>query len=144
MLEIVTLTPEDRSDWEVLFRGYCAFYKFPMPPEGYDRLWREIMSGSRIQARGAKRDGVLLGIVQFLSHANTWGKDVCYLEDLFTREDARGQGVARALIAAVEEWARAEGCGRVYWMTQETNTTARALYDKVAAYKGFIRYQIEL
>ena len=144
MLDIVTLTAEDRPDWEALFRGYCAFYKFPMPQEGYDRLWREIMSGTRIQARGAKRDGVLLGIVQFLAHANTWGKDVCYLEDLFTREDARGQGVARALISAVEAWARAQDCGRVYWMTQETNSTARALYDKVAQYKGFIRYQMEL
>ena len=28
----------------------------------------------------------------------------------------------------------------MYWLTQDNNTTARTLYDKVAVYKGFIRY----
>jgi hypothetical protein len=52
--------------------------------------------------------------------------------------------VARALIAAVVKWAAAHECARVYWHTHETNTTARRLYDQVADYRGFIRYQIEL
>ena len=70
--------------------------------------------------------------------------DVCYLQDLFTAPDVRGKGVARALIAAVADWARAHDCCRVYWMTHESNATARRLYDKVAQNRGFIRYQIEL
>jgi GNAT superfamily N-acetyltransferase len=144
MPQIAPLLPADHAAWEVLFRAYCEFYRFPMPQEGYDRLWAEILRDGRIHGLGAKRDGELLGIVHFLPHANTWGKDVCYLEDLFTRADARGQGVARALIGAVTDWARAHGCGRLYWMTHETNATARALYDKVAQNRGFIRYQIEL
>lgn len=77
-------------------------------------------------------------------HANTSGPDVCYLQDLFTAADVRGRGVARALIEAVVEFARERGCGRVYWMTHETNATARLLYDKVADNRGFIRYQIDL
>ena len=144
MLTIAPLLPSDEAAWRVLFRGYCDFYTFDMQSSGYDRLWREILAADRIHARGAKREGKLLGIVHFLAHANTWGKDVCYLEDLFTHPDARGQGVARALIAAVEAWARAQDCGRLYWMTHETNTTARALYDKVAQYRGFIRYQLDV
>jgi len=52
--------------------------------------------------------------------------------------------VARALIGAVADWASARGCSRVYWHTHESNVTARALYDKVAQNRGFIRYQIEL
>jgi GNAT superfamily N-acetyltransferase len=69
---------------------------------------------------------------------------VCYLQDLFTAPEARGKGVARALIAAVTDWARAEGCSRVYWSTHETNATARRLYDQVALNRGFILYQINL
>jgi GNAT superfamily N-acetyltransferase len=65
---------------------------------------------------------------------------VCYLQDLFTVPEARGRGVARALIAHVAEAARAAGARRYYWLTQEHNTTARALYDRVAAFHGFIRY----
>ena len=41
-----------------------------------------------------------------LFHAQTWSPDCCYLQDLFTAEDARGQGVATALIDAVAEAAR--------------------------------------
>jgi len=89
-------------------------------------------------------DGKLVGITHFFVHQNTSGPDVCYLQDLFTAEDARGRGVARALIAAVTDWAKACGCGRVYWHTQETNVTARALYDRLAQHNGFIRYQIGL
>jgi hypothetical protein len=29
-------------------------------------------------------------------------------------------------------------------MTQETNATARRLYDRVGVNRGFVRYQIEL
>jgi GNAT superfamily N-acetyltransferase len=52
--------------------------------------------------------------------------------------------VARALIAAVVEWARTRGCSQVYWLTHETNTTARRLYDRVAVNRGFIRYEVDL
>ena len=53
-------------------------------------------------------------------------------------------GVARALIEAVAEHARSRGAARYYWLTQEHNAVARALYDKVAKYNGFIRYEYAL
>lgn len=65
----------------------------------------------------------------------------CYLQDLFTTESARGKGVARALITAVYEQARLAASPRVYWQTHETNSTAMALYDKVAEKSGFVVYR---
>jgi GNAT superfamily N-acetyltransferase len=82
--------------------------------------------------------------VHFLVHPRTTGSDVCYLEDLFTAPEARGQGVGRALIGAVRDWAAGRDLGRVYWHTHQTNATARALYDKVAVNHGFIMYAMEL
>jgi ribosomal protein S18 acetylase RimI-like enzyme len=70
--------------------------------------------------------------------------DVCYLQDLFTDETARGRGVARALIEAVADDSRKQRATRLYWLTQDNNTQARALYDKVARHQGFIRYDYAL
>ena len=49
--------------------------------------------------------------------------------------------MGRALIEAVYAQARSAGTTRVYWHTQETNATARRLYDQVAANSGFIVYR---
>lgn len=144
MITISKLVPSDRAVWEDLFRAYIDFYQRDDPPEMYERAWREFQEDTRLHALGAKLDGRLVGITHFLIHPNTSGPDVCYLQDLFTAADVRGKGVGRALIAAVVDWARERGCGRVYWHTQSSNSTARRLYDKVAENRGFIRYQIEI
>lgn len=144
MISVGKLEPSDRAAWEELFRGYITFYERDEPQEMYDRAWEQFQADDRIHALGARLDGRLVGITHFFVHPNTSGPDVCYLQDLFTSSDARGQGAGRALIAAVEEYARARGCARLYWLTHETNATARLLYDKVAVNSGFIRYHIPL
>ncbi len=144
MIEIGKLEPGDRAAWEILFRAYIAFYKRTLPRDMYDRAWKIFQDDRHMHALGAKLDGRLVGITHFFIHPSTSSADVCYLQDLFTAEDVRGQGVARKLIAAVSDWAKPRGCARVYWMTHESNSTARRLYDKVGENRGFIRYQIEL
>lgn len=145
MITIGTLGPDDRPAWESLFAGYHAFYGRPhWPRENYDRAWREFQAADRIHGLGARLDGELVGIAHFLVHPSTTSADVCYLQDLFTAPEVRGRGVARTLIAAVEDWARQRGCARVYWHTQSGNDTARRLYDRVAENRGFIQYLIQL
>jgi GNAT superfamily N-acetyltransferase len=144
MLIITPLAPADRAEWERLFRGYIAFYERDESQAMYDRAWAAFMAGDRLHALGARLNGALVGITHFFVHPNTSGPDVCYLQDLFTDEAARGRGAGRALIEAVAAWARGQGCGRLYWLTHQGNATARALYDKMALNRGFIRYDIAL
>ena len=142
----VTIRPlgiDERADWEPLWEGYQAFYKVVIPAETTAVMWARLHDPTEpMHALGAYVEGRLRGIVHYLFHRSCWTiGDYCYLQDLFVAEEARKLGLGRALIEAVEEKARAMGASRVYWLTHESNATARALYDKLAENLGYIQYR---
>lgn len=143
-LSIKPLAPSDRADWERLARGYKDFYEDPVPDAVYEEVWARLMADGPVQGLGCRADGALVGIAHILFHAHSWKGEVCYLQDLFTVPEARGRGVARALIDAAADKARRRGCAAFYWLTKADNAVARALYDKIARDKGFIRYDYPL
>jgi GNAT superfamily N-acetyltransferase len=141
------LAPADRDDWLPLWHGYIEFYESEVSDEQTALTWNRILDPQfPIHGAVALDDaGRAIGFVHWLTHAATWSAvPYVYLEDLFVAAGTRGGGVGRALIAHVTEWGRAQGAGKVYWLTQETNATARALYDRVATPTGFVHYEIEL
>ena len=149
MSQRLTVRPVARTDlaqWEALWEGYNTFYERTVPPEITRLTWSRFFDASEpVHALVAEKDGRLLGLVHYLFHRSTtlFGP-TCYLQDLFTTEAERGQGVGRALIESVYERARTAGSLRVYWQTHETNVTAMALYDKVAERSGFLVYRKRL
>jgi GNAT superfamily N-acetyltransferase len=141
--EIRPLRLNERADWEPLWKGYLDFYNTSVSKETYDTTWARLHDPNEpMWLLGATVDGKLLGIVHYLYHRSCWTiGDYCYLQDLFVAKDARGRGLGRALIEAVYKAAQETGASRVHWLTHETNATARALYDQLAAAPGFIQYR---
>lgn len=141
------VVPSDYAQWLPLWDGYNAFYGRSGPtalaPEITKVTWSRFFDAYEpMHALVAEREGRLIGLTHYLFHRSTLTiHPLCYLNDLFTSEAARGRGVGRMLIEAVYEHARAAGSPRVYWQTQEHNHTARLLYDKVAEQSGFIVYR---
>jgi GNAT superfamily N-acetyltransferase len=137
----------DFNRWKPLWDGYNAFYgrkeETALPEVVTNMTWSRFFdSYEPVHALVAEQSGHLLGIVHFIFHRSTISiQPTCYLQDLFTIEASRGKGVGRALILEVYRRAEAAGCGRVYWLTHETNSTAMKLYDKVADKSGFIVYR---
>ncbi len=144
MIDIAPLEERDWPTWRRLAQGYNDFYETVWPEAVYERTWRRLRSGADVHALGARLDGRLVGIAHYLFHHNVWRADVCYLQDLFVDETVRGQGAARALVDAVAAAARERGASRYYWQTKHDNARARRLYDKVARFAGFIRYDYTL
>jgi len=143
----LTVRPIARADfnkWLPLWQGYNLFYGRPsLPAEITQMTWSRFFDAYEpMHSLVVERNGELLGLVHYLFHRSTIHiAPVCYLQDLFTTEAARGQGVGHALIEAVYERAKQAGSPRVYWQTHETNSTAMKLYDKIAERSGFIVYR---
>jgi GNAT superfamily N-acetyltransferase len=146
-LSVRPVSPNDYEQWLPLWAGYNAFYgrsgATALPAEVSDTTWKRFFEASEpVHALVAERSGELLGLAHYLYHRSTTAiQPICYLQDLFTKEGARGQGVGRALIAEVYEQAKLVGSSRVYWQTHETNQTARLLYDRIAERSGFLVYR---
>jgi GNAT superfamily N-acetyltransferase len=144
------VTAADFTPWLPLWDGYNAFYgrsgPTALPAEITWSTWLRFLDPAEpVHALVAERDGRLLGLTHYLFHRSTIHIElVCYLQDLFTAEDVRGQGIGRALIEEVAVRARTAGAARVYWLTHETNQTARQLYDTLATNSGFIVYRRQL
>jgi GNAT superfamily N-acetyltransferase len=145
-LTVRPVAQTDFAQWAPLWEGYNTFYERTLPAEITRMTWSRFFdSYEPVHALVAEKDGQLLGLVHYLFHrSTTMIGPVCYLQDLFTNEAARGKGVGRALIEAVYQRAKEAGSPRVYWHTHETNRTARALYDKVAERSGFIHYRKQI
>ncbi len=143
-ITITPLAPPDEADWRRLWTGYLEFYEASVPEEVYATTWARLLAGGDgefrgVIARGA--DGAALGLTHFLFHRHCWTvENVVYLQDLFVDPEIRGGGVGRALIEHVYAEADREGAANVYWLTQTFNTTARALYDRIAKETPFIKY----
>lgn len=139
------LRSDDRHQWEHLWAGYLDFYKSKMEPVTIEVTWSRLLDPNEPMWCLVAEDNNthdLIGLVHCVIHRGTWAiGNFCYLEDLFTAPAARGKGVGRALIEAVYARADELECARVYWLTHETNTTARKLYDQVAENRGFIQYR---
>ncbi|MDR3099317.1 MAG: GNAT family N-acetyltransferase [Paraburkholderia sp.] len=146
-IHVRPVTPADYDAWRPLWDGYNHFYGRSGPtalPEALTHItWTRFFDGYEpMHAFVALQGERVVGLVHFLYHrSTTLDGPICYLQDLFTSEDARGKGVGRALIEAVYAHAKAANSARVYWHTHETNRTAMRLYDGVAEKPGFVMYR---
>jgi GNAT superfamily N-acetyltransferase len=140
---IRALQARDKQAWLPLWAGYLEFYKSDLPSDVTETAFARL-TGPDEDMFGlvAEQDGNIVGIAHCIVHRSTWAKGhYVYLNDLFVSPDVRKSGAARALIEAIYKRADEIDAERVYWLTHETNTTARKLYDSLAFNDGFLEYR---
>lgn len=142
----ITIRPlrhEDRARWDVLWTAYLAFYETSRPEAHFDLQFSRLLGDDPRDFNGlvAEVEGGVIGLVHYVHHRHGWmAEDTTYLQDLYVDPAVRGTGAGRALIEAVYAAADAAGAPSVYWLTQDFNTTARQLYDRVGVQTPFIKY----
>ena len=140
------LNAEDKSQWTPLWQGYLEFYKTELSDEQSELTWQRLLDKDfNLHGLVVEVDGKIHGLTHYSFQTSTWAhKNYCYLEDLFTAPASRGKGLGRLLIDSVKEIAVTEGSSRLYWNTDETNVTARKLYDSYSLDSGKVQYRISL
>lgn len=85
----------------------------------------------RFEALLAGKDGRADGLALYFHNYSTWeGRSGIYLEDLFVRESARGQGLGMALMQSLAEIAVERGCKRLDFWVLHWNPT-RDFYHRL-------------
>jgi GNAT superfamily N-acetyltransferase len=145
-LTIRPLAQEDKQRWLQLWKGYLKFYKTEFSAEKTEITWNRLLDPEfNLYGLVAEVNGQINGMTTYNFQNSTWSENgQCLLEDLFVDENLRGQGTGRALIDAVINEAKSRGCSRVYWNTDETNETARKLYDTYVLESGKRQYRIPI
>lgn len=101
------------------------------------RQYRQhLHSSSALVLAADDRDGLLGKAVVFFRA----GSDVARLYSIAVADRARGRGIAKALLAAVETAARARGCRRLRLEVRQDNAAAIALYER----SGYHRFATRL
>lgn len=144
---IRSIEPGDRDAWRRLFLAYGVFYETAFTEDVLDRVWALLLAeGSGLDAIVVELDGAVVGFAHFRSHPDsfTGGRD-WYLEDLYIDPDARGAGLATALIERLAELARdTEHAGSLRWTTAADNTRAQRVYDRIATKTTWVTYELRL
>ena len=132
---IATVTEHDLPDLLPLMRGYCDFYEVDPADDA-------LLAMSRVLIEDPERQGVQLiarddggNAVGFATIFWTWSTlsadRLGVMNDLFVSQDARGGGVADALIAACAAQCRQRGVPDLAWQTAPDNHRAQAVYERV-------------
>lgn len=132
----------DKPGWENLWQQYLHFYRADVSPEISEKTFSRLCQKKELVGLVAvNNQGQILGFMHLVYHASTWSDtNYCYIEDLFVDKSARGKNVAESLFNQAYKQAEIRESSRVYWMTQEFNSSARSLYDKIAQRTSFIIY----
>jgi GNAT superfamily N-acetyltransferase len=134
-MSIDTVTHADLADLLPLMRAYCDFYESDPSDEALLQLSRALIDSPEhegVQFIARDPGGRPVG---FASIFWTWSTNsaarVGTMNDLFVTPEARGSGVAEALIEACVERCRARGAIRLEWQTALDNKRAQAVYERV-------------
>jgi len=137
----------DQGAWRRLFRDYGVFYGTEFGEDVLDRVWALLFDeGSGVRAIVAEQDGAVVGFAHYRAHFDTFtgGRD-WYLEDLYVHPDARGAGLASALIERLADLARdTDGAGSLRWITAADNVRAQRVYDRLATRTTWVTYEMRL
>lgn len=130
-----------------LFDAYRQFYRRPSAPDDARAFLLERIEREQSVVFLAFEGTAAVGFVQmFPSFSSAAMRSILILNDLFVAPSARGTGAGRALLDMAASHGRQVGAARLTLSTENTNTSARAIYEHMGwvPSTGFQHYNLAL
>lgn len=135
-IRIDPATPADVPMIRELIRELAAFERLLDEAQATDAQLHDGLFGPRPSAEVviARLRGEVAGFALFFHNFSTFlGKPGLYLEDLYVRQQYRGQGCGEALLKHLAQLALQRGCGRFEWSVLDWNQRAIDFYKNLGA-----------
>ncbi|MEQ7865551.1 N-acetyltransferase family protein [Xanthomonas sp. NCPPB 2865] len=135
-LQIRAATPDDVALLHELITALAVYEREPDAVKASPQDLRASLFGEGATAHAliCEQDGQALGFAVYFFNYSTWlGRNGLYLEDLFVRPQARGQGAGLALLRHLARLAVQRGCGRFEWSVLDWNQPAIDFYQVAGA-----------
>ncbi len=135
-MTIERVTEADLTKLLPLMRAYCDFYEVAPSDDELLALSRALLADPEHEGIQllARNEGQAVGFATiFWSWATTSAERIGVMNDLFVAPEARGTGLAAALIEASRAECAARGAGKLTWQTALDNAAAMKVYDRVGA-----------
>lgn len=134
MIEPITST--NLNEVLHLIRKYQEFYKIPDVDDNknYEFFSQFGVSSEKGCLFGYRKDGEMVAFATvYFSYASSIISKVAIMNDLYTSEDFRNQGIATELIKYCARYAKANGAARLQWLTAPDNKPAQSVYNALGA-----------
>jgi len=119
-----------------LIRAYQSFYKVKEVDEQNNKLFFSQFGENSDKGClfAYRKEGQLIAFaIVYFSYSSTITAKVAVMNDLFTIEASRGQGVAAALIKHCANYGQSKGAIRLQWVTAPDNKVAQSVYKALGA-----------
>ena len=139
------LKPDDKVEWEKLFKGYGDFYKAPINNEILTTVWSWLFDKNHV-VNGIcyEIEGKIVGIAHYRSMPRPLkGEYIGFLDDLFVDPKYRGQKIGEKLINKMKEISKSKGWNLVRWITRNDNIRAKSLYNRVSEKTNWDVYELK-
>lgn len=132
------ISPVEEKDMEEIYALYQEFAVYEKLKDYFsaslEDLRRLIFEDKLLCMMKAELSGKIVGFAAYYYQLVSFpAKKVLYLEDIFVKEEARGQGIGTLFLQMLEELAREKDCIKMTWKCLTWNQASRDFYEHIGA-----------
>jgi GNAT superfamily N-acetyltransferase len=134
MLSISPARASDVPMLNTLIHEFADFEHLPVAATEASLLRDGFCESPKFEVLWAEWDGQPAGYAFFFDYYSTFeGRAGIFLEDIYVRDQYRGKGIGKALLARIASAAREKKCFGVRWQVLDWNTPAIQFYKSLGA-----------